>query len=469
MKNTMRIALRKSSSFTLALIFMAVLGFCILTLLHFMNLASKDSQRRNIHAVIQMDMQGLVDAHHTTGLEGLSDILEYRLKHPQLSRMYALINDHNEVIMGNFSYLPKTPLSDDPFITIDLPEATANTGLPDHKHYTISAMRKKLDGDYILMVGRNIPDVEVHQQFSDRLGWGMIALLALIALAAFYIGDRVVYRINVIADTATHIMATGDLSRRIPLPGKWDDLSVLAHILNTLFNRIEALMESVRQVSDNIAHDLRTPLTRMRNHIENLCEHNEKQQLGIEPYTEHLLNEIDHMLATFAALLRIANVESGKWKVAGETVALDALITDVVELYEPLTTDNHQHIHTQLAPVTLQGDKHLLFQAVANLVDNAMKYAPNAADIHISLEQKGGEIILHIINSGSNVAPDALEKIFQRFYRTDAARHDEKTGNGLGLSLVKAIIELHRGTVTASNTTQGFCITCRFVCAALPT
>ena len=291
------------------------------------------------------------------------------------------------------------------------------------------------------------------------LGWSTITLLVTVAGGGFFIGDRVVYRINLIADTAEQIMRTGDLSSRIPVLGKWDDLSKLATILNQLFERIEYLMETVRQVSDHAAHDLRTPLTRLRNQLEMLHDRGEDEQLGIHMETEKLLQEADQILATFAALLRIGNIESGKWRVESEMIALDTLIADVVELYEPLASEQQQQIHVSLAPIPFQGDKHLLFQAVANLLDNAIKYAPQHADIYVTLQKTDHYIRLCVTNTGSAVLPEYLDKLFQRYYRTDKAR-SETAGNGLGLSLVKAIIVLHKGTVYASNSKEGFEIKC---------
>jgi signal transduction histidine kinase len=291
------------------------------------------------------------------------------------------------------------------------------------------------------------------------LGWLTILWLVLVAGGGFFIGDRVVYRINLIADTAEQIMHTGDLSRRIPVPNTWDDLSKLATILNQLFERIETLMDTVRQVSDHAAHDLRTPLTRLRNQLEMLHDRGDDEQLGITVQTEKLLQEADQILATFAALLRIGNIESGRWRVESEVIALDTLIADVIEFYEPLASEQQQQIIVSLAQTPFQGDKHLLFQAVANLLDNAIKYAPAQAEIHVALHKENDHIRFSIMNTGSYVPPEHAKKLFQRYYRADAARSD-KAGNGLGLSLVKAIIELHKGSVSARNVADGFEIVC---------
>jgi signal transduction histidine kinase len=458
----MRIALRHSSSLTLALAFTCLLTISVLTLLYFMQLASKDNQHNEIKAIIATDTQGLLDTYRVAGMDGLADILDYRLKNQQAGIIYALINKHNTVIAGNFDYIPFATTIDSPYITIEVPKfVTASTGLPPNKSYTILAKISLLPGEFRLMVGRNISDMQTHQQLMGTLGWSVIAILIFIAVAGFFIGDRVVYRINLIADTAIKIMNTGDLSRRIPVPGNWDDLSKLSQVLNLLFERMEFLMDGVRQVSDNIAHDLRTPLTRIKNQLEMLYKRSEREHIGINDCCEKLLSEADQLLETFAALLRIGNIEAGKWRSEAEDVSLDAIILDVIELYEPLADDKEQTITADLQQTVLKGDKHLLFQAVANLLDNAIKYAPKGEKIILQLEHAADHYIFKIINTGSYVSPEHLEKLFQRFYRTDGAR-ESKAGNGLGLSLVKAIVVLHHGTVHAENTQNGFCIVCIF-------
>jgi signal transduction histidine kinase len=304
-----------------------------------------------------------------------------------------------------------------------------------------------------------------HNPLVYPLGFTTIGLLIVASAAGFFVGDRVVYRINLIADTSQNIIQTGDLSRRIPVLGNWDDLSKLTGILNTLFDRIELLMENVRRVSDHVAHDLRTPLTRLRNQLEMLHDRGEEEQLGITDATEKLLFEADNILATFSALLRIGNIESGKWKVERETVHLGALITDVVEFYEPLANDRTQHITTELASLSLLGDKHLLFQALANLLDNAIKYAAEGSDIRVSLRHNAGDAVITMKNTGSFVPTEHISNLFERYYRADTARASG-AGNGLGLSLVKAVVELHRGSIAASSDANSFTITCRLPCSA---
>ncbi len=457
-----RIQPSRSSSITLAIIFTVLLVLSILTLLYFMRLTSSTNQRKEVAAIIHTDVQGLMGARRMGGLQELVDVLQYRLKHPVPGVIYALANQHDAVILGNIGYIPASLPQEGVIFDMTVPEDMHEFGLEQGREYAIIAAHRHLEDGYTLIVGRNMPETATPRAFINRLGWAVILMLMFLAGAGFFIGNRVVYRINLISGTANYIMRTGDLSQRIPVPSRWDDLGKLAVVLNALIERVEALMDEVRQVSDNVAHDLRTPLTRLKNQLEMLHDRGEEEQLGIEECTEKLIEEADHILATFSALLRIRNIESGRWRGEGEQVALDALVQDVVEFYEPLAQDKEQHLHVTLDTASLFGDRHLLFQAVTNLVDNAIKYAPQGGDVWVELAcDAKNAITLRVTNAGSRVDEAQLGDIFKRFYRTDTAR-TRQSGNGLGLSLVKAIVQLHKGTVKAENTKRGFSVVVRF-------
>lgn len=459
-----RISLRRSSSMTLAAVFTVMLALSIFTLLYFMREASHDDMRDQMAAIIQTDMQSLLDAHRAGGVEEVADVLQYRLKHVVPGVMYALINRKGTVLVGNFAYLPQPDEAVGELFAVAIPDDVARIGLTRDREYRILAMRALLDEGYQLLVGRNVPETLVARRGMDRLGMVVIGLMVTLCVGGFFIGDRVVYRINLIADTAAYIIRTGDLSRRIPLPGHWDDLSKLAEMLNSLFERIEVLMEEVRHVSDNIAHDLRTPLTRLKNRLEDLHDRSQTQAPALAEDAQQLIEEADRLLHVFSAMLRISNIESGKWRAEREAVALDAVVRDVVEYYEPLAQEREQSLEVELSGAQVLGDKHLLFQAVANLVDNAVKYAPQGGRITVRLSPAPASAlgcVLWVENSGSHVEEAQLEAIFRRFYRTDQAREAHK-GSGLGLSLVQAVATMHQARLRAQNTNDGFGIELTF-------
>lgn len=296
-----------------------------------------------------------------------------------------------------------------------------------------------------LLVATDITQVSRDFKFMQRLGIGSIIFVTLVVFVSYIISIFVVTGTNHIADTARQIIKTGDLSRRLDIGKGWDDLSNMANVLNLLLDRIEELMQGVKQVSDNIAHDLRLPLTRLRNHIESL-----------EPTAEHaeLMQEVDHLMTTFNALLRISRIEQEKQRKQFSKVEMSELLADVIELYEPLAEDRQIKIEKRLVPYSLKGDRDLLFQAYANLLDNALKYTPDHSTIELTMHKTDSSLSVTVKDAGKGVGLDELDKIFDRFYRTDNARHTP--GNGLGLALVKAVIELHNGEIRAEQCAPGF-------------
>lgn len=273
----------------------------------------------------------------------------------------------------------------------------------------------------------------------------VIALMSMVVMVSFIISRFVVSRINTIAQTARDIMDTGDLSQRIRIDTHWDDLSNLAQLLNHFLERNESLMDGIREVSNNIAHDLRTPLTHLRNQIEDMKTRDVK-----EHDVDELLAEADQILAIFNSLLRISNIEKGTRYQAFVDIDLHTLLGDVIELFEPMAEEKHIYIqHKKSSDVSIKGDRHLLFQMFTNILSNAIKFSPVGSDIIISATPS--EII--IADRGAGIADAEKELVFQRFYRSDTSRSTE--GNGLGLSLVKAIIDLHQGRIVLEDNHPG--------------
>ena len=248
-------------------------------------------------------------------------------------------------------------------------------------------------------------------------------------------------------DAIGEVMA-GDLTRRIPEDTTGDDLGALTDKLNQMLDELEKLVEGVRRVSDNIAHDLRTPLARLRNRLELLRK--ESQQ----PLVEQAIDDADGLLSTFKALMRIARIESGQHRPPPGRVQLSTLVDDVVDLYRPLIEEAGKELIVKRAPdISILGDRDLLFQALSNLVDNALKYTRSGGLVEISLADSVGRIALSVVDDGPGVPPEEREKVFHRFYRMDESR--STPGAGLGLSLVAAVAELHRAEVRLEDNQPG--------------
>lgn len=409
----------KSSSFVMALLFTVLCGAAATTLGFFINYFTKGHFVHSTESVIDTQI-AYVEA------LGVEQAMQ------KTNGLYIPI-DADESLPSNIQ--SDIDVLTEGIIVFDSPEGDKQFAAKVHSF----ANGKRL------LVASDITQVTRDFKFMQRLGIGSIIFVTLVVFVSYIISIFVVTGTNHIADTARQIIKTGDLSRRLDIGKGWDDLSNMANVLNLLLDRIEELMHGVKQVSDNIAHDLRLPLTRLRNHIESL-----------EPTAEHaeLMQEVDQLMTTFNALLRISRIEQEKQRKQFRKVEMSELLADVIELYEPLAEDRQIKIEKRLVPYSLKGDRDLLFQAYANLLDNALKYTPDHSTIELTMHKTDNSLTVTVKDAGKGVSLDELDKIFDRFYRTDNARHTP--GNGLGLALVKAVVELHNGEIRAEQCAPGF-------------
>ncbi len=309
-------------------------------------------------------------------------------------------------------------------------------------------------GGYALVVGR---DIEDQREFADTvrriLLWGLVAVAAL-GLGGGVLASRgILGRIEAMRATSQTIMA-GDLSQRVPVTGADDELDRLGHSLNGMLERIEQLMTAMREVSDNIAHDLRTPLSRLRTRLESGLR--EAKGAGVpREVVAKSIEDTDDLIKTFNAMLSLARLEAGT---VGERNEIDAgqLVADAVELYEPLAEERGVHLAVDAAArLTVQADRQLLGQAVTNLIDNALKYGADgaAATIHISVSAIGSQVEIAVADHGAGIAESDRERALKRFVRLETSR--SQPGSGLGLSLVAAVARLHGGSVRLEDNHPG--------------
>jgi signal transduction histidine kinase len=267
-------------------------------------------------------------------------------------------------------------------------------------------------------------------------------------------------RIETISRAARDIMA-GDYSRRIPAGGTGDEFDHLVRSLNAMLERNEAAMESVRQVSNDIAHDLRTPLTRLRQRLE-LAQRRARSVTEWQRAADSCLSEMDAILDTFGALLSIAQIESGMPARRFSEVDLSELLRTVSEVYQPMAEEREQRFTVDIAPgLMVWGDRELLAQMVANLIENAVKHSPAGASIGVTTIQSSSTIDVAVVDNGPGIPVADRERVFQRFYRLENSR--STPGNGLGLSLVKAIAALHQVSIELTDNGPGSRIALRFL------
>lgn len=317
-----------------------------------------------------------------------------------------------------------------------------------------------LPGDVRLTVGVGFEAVEELQQ--AVLGAFAIALGVVAALGAaggVFVSRSFLSRIEAITRTAEAI-TSGDLNRRVPVRGAGDDFDRLSATLNRMLDRTQELMESLRQVSNDIAHDLRTPLARLRQKLEGA----RSRATSVAAYAaavDGAIEETDAILSTFASLLRIAQIEAGTRRAGFVRIDLAALARSVAEAFAPSAEDLGKAVSIVAAePAVVFGDRDLLAQVVANLVENAIAHGRHGGRITVAVEREGSAVSLKVADDGPGVPEAERERIFRRFYRLERSRNSP--GNGLGLSLVSAVAELHDARVTLTDEAPGLCVRIAF-------
>lgn len=449
--------LLRSFSFRLAFTYMALFGASVLLLLSFIYWSTAAYMSRQADATIAAEITGLAERYDMGGLAGLIEVINERLsRKPTGSSIYLLTTAINTRIAGNINRWPSVQTDQDGWLNFRL----ENAGHGKNEIHLARARSFTLTGDFHLLVGRDIYELEETQQrIIDTLILGSILTLMLGGVGGFVLSRQVMKRLEAINTTSREII-NGDLSRRIPRQHSGDEFDSLAGNLNTMLDRIEELMESVRRVSDSIAHDLRTPLARLSNRLELL--HAEQERTGQDPgLAEQAMTDADGLLQTFNALLRIARIETRQHSETFSATDMGALLHDVVELYEPLAEEKGQSLSLQAdTRVHMQGDRDLLFQAMANLLDNAIKYTPPQGRIQITLGEQANCGRITIADTGPGIPEDERQQVFQRFYRLEKSR--TSPGSGLGLSLVAAVARIHGMTLRLDDNRPGLRVQCEF-------
>ncbi|UVK43017.1 HAMP domain-containing histidine kinase [Mesorhizobium sp. AR07] len=288
--------------------------------------------------------------------------------------------------------------------------------------------------------------------------WATIIVAVLAVAGGALVAARIQRRLDAIASTM-HKISQGRLDARIPLIGNQDDVDAVSSQVNAALDRIVALMEGLRQVGYDIAHDLRTPLNRLRIALDSAVQKADAPAIVAD--LEEATAELERTTQTFDALLRIAQIEAGARRARFQSLDLGEVIGSVHEIYEEVAIDHGKTISTKVDPVpTLQGDRELLVQLFANLVENALRHTPSGVDILIGCSKIGSQIQVSVADNGPGIPAQERGKVFQRLYRMDKSR--TSPGNGLGLSMVKAIADLHGASVTLGDAGPGLIVTVTF-------
>jgi signal transduction histidine kinase len=326
-----------------------------------------------------------------------------------------------------------------------------------HKHPVIARGLQLPDGGYLL-VGQDAFSLdEVRELIARAFGVGGALTLAFALAGGFLVSRGILHRLAIVGQASQEIMH-GDMSRRLPTRGTDDEFDQLIVGFNALLDRIGMLMERMRQVTNDVAHDLRTPLTRMRTRLEEV-RRRPRDANEYEAAIDRSIADTEALLDTFAALLRIAQIEATTDTGTLAEVEATALIATVVELYEPLAEERNQSIAGHACEFSIHGDRELLIQMLGNLVENACRHSPPGTRIDVGAMVLGDLPTLWVQDDGPGIPDNERDRVFRPFYRLDASR--TAPGNGLGLSLVAAIAERHRGSVVLSDATPGLRIEVR--------
>ena len=448
--------LLRTHAFRLAALYFLVFVVSVLGVLLFVYWTSADFVERQTEATLDAEITGLAEQYAQRGLSGLIQIVAARSAGDRGDGMLYLVTDPGgRPLAGNIAAWP--------------------AGVPTHAgrlSFTTAARVKErvethpaqgasfiIPGGYRMLVGRDVSDATAFRnRVKTTLLWAGLVALGVGLMGGTAMSRNLLRRVEQVNRTSERVMA-GNLSDRVPLDGTSDEFDQLAANLNRMLDQIERLMTAMREVTDDVAHDLKTPLSRLRVRLE-LALLGPADGSGQTEAIRSAIDEADRLLATFNALLSIAELESGMRRDESEVLDLAEVARSAAELYEPVAEEKGFVLSLATEPgVRIRGSRHLLSQALANLLDNALKYA-GGGEIQIRVLRGDGRAALEVTDRGYGIPEADRKTVFDRFVRLERSR--STPGNGLGLSLVRAVARRHRGTVELADNRPGLRVRLEF-------
>jgi len=447
--------LLRTTAFKLTLVYLGIFVLFAASLLAYFALNTRRLITEQITATVNGEVNGLSEQYGQGGLRRLVIVVDVRSRRPG-SSLYLVTTPSGEGLAGNVGSLEPGVLDrpgwlETNYHRLESPEGTEHRAL---------VRVVQLPGGFHLLVGRDLEERERLFAIVVNAGqWSLALVIVLGLIGGFFVSRRVLSRIDAMTGTAQTIMA-GDLSGRLPVAGTGDELDRLADNVNAMLERIEALMRGLKEVSDNIAHDLKTPLTRLRNR----CEQALRSATGETSYRaalESTIAESDDLIRTFDALLMIARAESGQARDNMTEFDASEIARDVGDLYEPVADEKGIALKIDApAAAPVRGNRELVSQALANLIDNAIKYAgPSGkvngvpAEIVVKAGNDGERITLSVADRGPGIPDADRGRVVERFVRLEQSRSE--SGSGLGLSLASAVARLHGGELKLEDNHPG--------------
>lgn len=436
----------------LALIYFVALTLASGAVLVYLSQNTAMVLRQQAVETIDAEISSLADRYRIAGIRGLVATVDARSRRPGAS-LYLVVDFAANQIAGNIESL------DDRVLASAAGELQQVSYVPIGDGARREALVRvfELPGGFRLLVGRDLQEqMRFRSLLSEATRFWLVVVAVLGIVTLVFVRRRVLRRIDAMAETGRRIME-GDLSERLPVEGSGDEFDRLAVGFNAMLDRIEALMHGLKDVSDNIAHDLKTPLTRMRNRVEEAVRGDVGDPLAREALNR-TLEDCDALIRTFDALLRIARLEAGSMGAQFEPVDLGALLEEVGELYQPVAEDEGGTLEVRAGErLFAEANRELIVQALINLIENALKYGHSTdaagARIVLAAEREGEQVALSVRDFGSGIDDADKERVTHRFIRLEESRN--APGSGLGLSLVSAVAHLHKGTLRLEDGDPG--------------
>jgi signal transduction histidine kinase len=407
-----------------------------------------------ITETVDGEVRNLERQYNIGGIRRLIDVVD-RLAAQPGSNLYLVTTYSGDTLAGNLTDISSSVLENIGWSEISYRHSAE--GADAHPTRALVHV-SSLSGGFRLLVGRDFEERDRLRQILAQPAKVAFVLVVIMGVAGgIFVARRVLKRIDAMTATSERIMA-GDLSGRLAVMGSGDEFDRLANSLNAMLERIEALIVGVKQVSDNIAHDLKTPLTRLRNRAEEALR-SAKTEDGYRAALESTIEESDNLIRTFDALLMIARAEAGEARKGMTDFDLSGVAESVAELYEPFAEESGLQLKVDVnGPMPIHGSRELIGQALANLIDNAIKYgAPTAptsdSEIRIAIRKEGEHVVLSVADHGAGIPVEDRARAVQRFARLEASR--SRPGAGLGLSLASAVAHLHGGALRLEDNEPG--------------
>ena len=416
--------------------------------------------RQQTVETIDAEISSLADRYRIAGIRGLVATVDARSRRPGAS-LYLVVDFSANQLAGNVEGL------DDRVLASGSGQLQRVSYVPIGGGARREAMVRvfELPGGFRLLVGRDLQEqLHFRSLLSEAMRFWLVVVAILGVVTLVFVRRRVLRRIDAMSATGQRIMS-GDLSERLPVDGSGDEFDRLAVGFNLMLDRIEALLHGLKDVSDNIAHDLKTPLTRMRNRVEEALRAAPEDPVAAEALGR-TLEDCDGLIRTFDALLRIARLEAGASDASLVEVDLAALVGEVAELYEPVVEDAGGSLESTCEPGLMgRVNRELVVQALINLVENALKYGveeagspqadPAAPRLFLEARLEGDTVVLSVRDHGPGIPDADKDRATRRFVRLEASRN--APGSGLGLSLVQAVARLHDGELALRDADPGLC------------